>query len=81
MPLYIRDDEVDKLAAEVQALTGARTKTDAVKTALRHEIERVRRRAPLSERLEPIWAIVDAIGPVDPDFDMKAFTDEMWGED
>jgi antitoxin VapB len=33
MPLYIRDDEVDALAVKVQAVTGARTKTDAVRTA------------------------------------------------
>ena len=81
VPLYIRDDEVDELATQVQALTGARTKTDAVKAALQHEIERIRRRAPLQEPLKPIWAMVDAIGPVDPNLDMKKFTDELWGED
>ena len=81
MPLYIRDDEVDELATRVQALTGARTKTDAVKAALQNEIKKIRRRAPLQERLAPIWAMLDAIGPVDPNFDQKKFTDELWGED
>ena len=78
MPLHIRDGEVDALPAKVKALTGARTKTDAVKAALLHELERLGKRAPLLERLTPVWAMVDAIGPLDDEFDMKSFTDEMW---
>jgi antitoxin VapB len=78
MPLYIRDDEVDALAVEVQAITGARTKTDAVRIALQHEIERNRRCTPLRERLAAAKAIAQQIGPVDPAFDMKAFTDALW---
>jgi antitoxin VapB len=78
MPLYIRDDEVDALAVKVQAVTGARTKTDAVRIALQHEIERNRRRTPLRERLAAAKAIAQQIGPVDPAFDMKAFTDALW---
>lgn len=33
-------------------------------------------------RLEPllVWAD-EKLGPTDPDFDMKAFCDEMWGDD
>jgi antitoxin VapB len=53
-------------------------KTDAVKAALLDEIERLGKRAPLLERLTSVWTIVDAIGPLDADFDMKSFTDEMW---
>lgn len=78
MPLYIRDDEVDALAVKVQAMTGARTKTDAVRLALLHEIERNRTRTPLRERLAAAKAAAQQIGPVDPGFDMKAFTDAMW---
>ena len=80
MPLYIRDDEVDRLAAVVQKLTGAATKTEAVKAALKHEIENVRNRVPLSKRLEAAKEIARSIGPRDPAFDMKSFTDEMWGD-
>jgi antitoxin VapB len=78
VPLYNRDDEVDALAVKVKALTGARTKTEAVKAALIHKLERLGKRAPLLERLTPVWALVDAIGPLDGDFEMKSFTDEMW---
>jgi antitoxin VapB len=80
MPLYIRDDDVDALAVEVQRLTRARNKTEAVRIALRHEIERVRKTQPMNQRLEKAKAIAGAMGPTDPDFDMKKFTDQMWGE-
>ncbi len=81
MPLYIRDDEVDALAVKVQAITGARTKTEAVRLALQHEIERSRGRTPLRERLAAAKAAARQIGPVDAAFDMKAFTDALWDGD
>ncbi|MGA2791920.1 MAG: type II toxin-antitoxin system VapB family antitoxin [Roseiarcus sp.] len=80
MPLYIRDDEVAALARKVQGLTKARTVTDAVRSALEHEIERERNKLPPSARLARSVAMAAAMGPVDPDFDMKKFSDEMWGE-
>jgi antitoxin VapB len=80
MPLYIRDDDVDALAVKVQEITGARTKTEAVREALRHEIERNLALQPLSDRLAAVIARARLLGPGDPDFDMKAFSDEMWGE-
>ena len=79
MPLFIRDDEVDALAGEVQKLTKARTKTEAVRRALQNELARTRKMLPLRERLARAKALADAMGPSDPTFDMKAFTDEMWG--
>lgn len=79
MPLFIRDDEVDALAGEVQKLTKARTKTEAVRRALQNELARTRKMLPLRERLARAKALADAMGPSDPNFDMKAFTDEMWG--
>jgi antitoxin VapB len=80
MPLYIRDDEVDELARELQAATGASSKSEAVKQALRHELERAKQGKPLSERLKPAMDLIASIGPSDPNFDMKAYTDEMWGD-
>jgi len=80
MPLYIRDDEVDALAVEVQAATGAATKTEAVRMALRHELERSQTRHPLRERLAAARAAARQIGPVDSEFDMKRFADAMWGD-
>ncbi|KUM24236.1 histidinol dehydrogenase [Mesorhizobium loti] len=79
MPLYIRDDEVDALATKLQRETNASSKTEAVRTALLHELERNRARKPLRERIAVLQThAAAALGPFDPDFDMKAFMDEMW---
>jgi antitoxin VapB len=80
MPLHIRDADVDALATELQALVGARTKTEAVRRALKHEIDRTRDNIPLRARLEAAVVKARAMGPGRADFDMKRFTDEMWGE-
>jgi len=81
MPLYIRDDEVDSLAAELQAATGAPTKTEAVRKALRNELQRAREKEPLIDRVRRIQEKVRAIGPRDPDFDFRKFREELWGDE
>ena len=80
MPLYIRDDEVAALAAELQDATNSPSKTDAVRTALRNELDRVRAEVPLIDRIRKIQKQVADMGGLDPNFDMKKFTDEMWGD-
>lgn len=80
MALYIKDDAVDELAAKVQKATGARSKTDAVRTALTHELERIAAGQNFDTRNADLLAKADAFGQRDPDFDMKQFTDEMWGD-
>ena len=77
MPLYIRDDKVDDLAEQVMRATGAKTKTDAVRQALQAALEAKLKQAALADRIKPLQARVTELGPVDPDFDMKAFTDEI----
>jgi antitoxin VapB len=79
MALYIRDAEVDSLAARVQRLTRARTKTEAVRLALQHELERRTDVAPIDEKLAEAIALANAMGPGDPAFDEKKFMDKMWG--
>ncbi len=80
MPLYIRDNDVDRLAAKVQAELRARTKTDAVRTALEHELKRLHAGKSFEEKIAEALALADQIGPPSTDFDEKAFMDEMWGE-
>ncbi len=80
MALFILDEEVDSLATELQKATGASTKKEAVRIALRHELVRTKRKNPLDDRFARAMAIADAMGPSDPAFDMKRFTDEMWGD-
>jgi antitoxin VapB len=80
MALFIRDAEVDALAEEVRKLTKAKTKTEAVRRALQAQLVEARRALPLRQRLARAKALADAMGPNDAGFDMKAYTDEMWGE-
>ncbi len=35
----------------------------------------------LRERIEEVIKLADAMGPSDPNFDMKKFSDKMWGDD
>jgi antitoxin VapB len=78
MPLYIRDDEADELAEKVKTLAGAATKTEAVKIALRNEVARLKRRRPLSPRLDATEVLARSAG--DPNLESKAVTDELWDE-
>lgn len=78
MSLYIRNSEVDELAAKVQQALGARTKTEAVRSALLMALAVSESKRSFDERNAEALALADAIGPANPDFDMKAFTDEMW---
>ena len=63
MPLYIRDDAVAELARAVQAASGARTVTDAVRAALERERDRLRESLPPSARLGKALALADAMAP------------------
>lgn len=80
MALFIRDAEVDALAEEVRRVTKAKTKTEAVRRALQAQLTVALREMPIEDRLARSMALADAMGPGDPTFDMKAFTDEMWDE-
>lgn len=80
MALFIRDDAVDNLAAEVQKALKVSTKKEAVRRALQNELDRVRRERSPTRTIADLQARVAALGPGDPDFDMKRFTDEMWGD-
>lgn len=80
MALYVKDEEVDRLAEEVQAAYGVKTKTEAVRMALKRALEQPDKKAELRRKLEAIQARVRLISNPDPDFDEKAYTDMMWGD-
>jgi antitoxin VapB len=80
MALYIRDPEVDALAEELKRLTKAKSKTEAVRTALEAQAQSLRRKRPIAERIARAQAIAAQIGKPDPNFDMKAFMDDLSGE-
>ena len=80
MPLYIKDDEVDALATELQSISGARSKTEAVRTALKDAIERKRDKTSIIDAIKRAQAKAEAMG-VRPgsNFDMKEFMDDLSG--
>jgi antitoxin VapB len=80
MALFIRDAEVDALAEEMRRLTNAKTKTEAVRRALQAQLAETRKALPARSRLARAKALADALGPSDPGFDMKGFSDELWGD-
>ncbi|WP_237152145.1 type II toxin-antitoxin system VapB family antitoxin [Oryzibacter oryziterrae] len=80
MQLHLQDDEALALAEEVKRLTHADSLEVAVKQALRHEIDRVKNSTGLWNRLSAAREKAGQIGPGNPDFDMKSFTDAMWGD-
>ena len=80
MALFIRNAEVATLAEELRRLTKARTKTEAVRRAPEAQLAQARDAPGIAERLARSKALADALGQVDPNFDMKTFTDVMWGE-
>ena len=80
MALYVKDTEVDRLAEEVRSACGLKTKTEAVRIALRKALDGPGGRATLRARLEELQAEVRRIGNPDPGFDEKAYADGMWGD-
>jgi len=79
MALFIKGDDIGALAEKVRRATGAKSKSDAVRRALRNELKRARKSAPLLERLTEARRFLDRIGKPNPKFDMKTFTDKLWG--
>ncbi|MBP2562732.1 antitoxin VapB [Neorhizobium galegae] len=78
MSLYIRDPKVNELADEVMRRLGTKTKTEAVRVALENELKRAGDELSLEERVRRLQDRIAALGPKDPNFDEKAFMDEMW---
>lgn len=81
MALFIRDEAVDALADKVKEALNAPSKKEAVRIALEHELDRVAKANRLRLDFTRAQAMADAMGPSDPAFDMKKFTDELWGDD
>jgi antitoxin VapB len=78
VPLNIRNEEVNQLAAKLAKSRGV-TKTDAVRLALENELRRLASDVPLRERLRPIQERVVAREPTGLAAD-KAFYDSLYDE-
>ena len=79
MPLFIKDPDVAEMAERLRKLTSARTKTEAVRQALKSALKAAMDEPSLSDSLRAAVDIARRIGPSDPEFDQKRFSDEMWG--
>lgn len=78
MPLYIKDDSTAELVARLAKLRGI-SKQDAVKLAVRAELDRAEEAVPLRER----FAALRAKHPLPPATGRKAdkaFFDDLAGE-
>ena len=78
MALQIRDPRAEVLARRLAGLNQT-TMTGAVIQALENEIKRSAATADYAERNRAVLAMADALGASDPAFDMKEYTDAMWG--
>jgi antitoxin VapB len=79
MPLYVKDQEVDRLADRLSTLRKV-SKTEAVRQALAHELERAESEPTLMDRAKAFIRDLDAKHPkVGPAAD-KAFIDSLYEE-
>jgi antitoxin VapB len=78
VPLYIKDDTTARLVAELAERRGV-TKQDAVKIAVKAELDRMAEAIPLRERFAALRAEHPLPPPTGQAAD-KAFFDELAGE-
>lgn len=77
MPLYIKDDATADLVTQLAALRGL-SKQDAVKLAVRAELERVEEETPLRDRFAALRA-AHPLPPATGDKADKRFFDDLSG--
>ena len=77
MPLYVKDQEVDRLAERLSRLRRI-SKTEAVRQALAHELARAESEPTLAEKARAFIRDLDAKYPkIGPPAD-KAFIDSLY---
>lgn len=86
MTLTIHDDEIETMAEQLRAATNAGSSEDAIRAALREALLRSAAE-PAPKTPEEIRAVIRAArqraiaeGRNKVPFDMKSFSDELWGD-
>jgi antitoxin VapB len=79
MALFVKDMEVDRMAGRLAALSRI-SKTEAVRRALRHELERHADQPGLVERGVAFTRALRARAGKDQGVADKSFIDELYGE-
>lgn len=81
MPLYIRDDSVDELAKAVQAASGAKDKTEAVRVALRNELARLKAKVSMRDKISALQDRAAERLPASIEgVDTKKLFDDLWDQ-
>ncbi|HKN30671.1 MAG TPA: type II toxin-antitoxin system VapB family antitoxin [Roseiarcus sp.] len=75
----MKDAEVTEMAERLRRLIRAPSKTEAAPKALANAVEAALGRPSLAARIKEAVAMARRIAAPDPEFDQKAFSDEMWG--
>lgn len=78
MPLYIKDDATAELVDKLAKLRGV-SKQDAVKIAVKAELDRAAEAIPLRDRLKKLWE-AHPLPPATEKVADKAFFDELSGD-
>lgn len=79
MALYIKDSNVENLLDQVMKQGGVKTKVDAVRIALQHEVERIGRNTPLRDKFAAIRDKRSALlGSPIAGVDQKKLMDDLW---
>ena len=78
MPLYIKDDATAELVGLLATLRGV-SKQDAVKMAVKAELDRAKEAIPLRDRLKKLWE-AHPMPPATGQIADKAFFDELSGD-
>lgn len=80
MPLFIRDEQVNELAELALKVTGGKSKTAVVRTALEALIEAENASETLMERLGKVQRRANSAGIVADGRDDKDLMDDAWGD-
>lgn len=72
--------EVKEIVRKLADLSDADSRDESLRQELLDRLNAFERGDILLERLKYIMQRSDEIGEVDPDFDVKAYLDEMWDE-
>ena len=75
-----KDETLERLLDEVLALSQRKDRSEAVRSALEHELVRLRRRRDINDRVRPIQERASALGLQPDGFDDKTLMDELSGD-
>lgn len=80
MAMLIKGDEITALVAKYCTMTGEKNKSEAVRKAVAAQIEALRGKERLADRVAGLQRRAAAVGFVSTGKDLKPFFDEQWDD-